>query len=169
MVARTTLKKAAHSTRQGPLCYTASMQERIFSKDDMDVAAREVLARLEALRGEGAMVLALSGDLGAGKTTLAQAIARALGLTETVTSPTFVIEKSYPLEGSSWERLIHIDAYRIEKEDELAAIGFSEACADPRHLIILEWPERVPGLVPQDAMRVSLIHKSESDRILRYA
>jgi tRNA threonylcarbamoyl adenosine modification protein YjeE len=145
------------------------MKERVFGKDGIEAVAREVLERLSAMPRTRASVLALSGDLGAGKTTLTQAIARILKVEPVVTSPTFVIEKSYPLSGAPWERLIHIDAYRIDDDSELAVLGFAASCDDPRNLIVLEWPERVSGLVPHDALGVTLVHNGEDERILRYA
>src|SRR3989338_7645376 len=68
-----------------------------------------------ASRERGATFVTLQGELGAGKTAFTQAVARALDVTETVTSPTFVLEKIYLLNGRQFKRLIHIDAYRLEK------------------------------------------------------
>ena len=101
-----------------------------------------------------ATVVALSGDLGAGKTTFAQAVARALGVEETVSSPTFVIEKVYQLSGQSFEKLIHIDAYRLESAHELEVLGWRETVADPNNLILIEWPERLAALVPEGAIHI---------------
>lgn len=101
-----------------------------------------------------ATVVALSGVLGAGKTTFTQAVAKALGVKETVTSPTFVIEKVYPLEGREFQRLIHIDAYRLKSADDLTHIHWSEITQDPANLVLLEWPERVEGAVPLGAIQI---------------
>lgn len=101
-----------------------------------------------------ATVVVLSGDLGAGKTTFVQAVAKALGVEEAVTSPTFVIEKIYQLKGQQFERLVHIDAYRLERAEELEKLGFRELLNDPGNLILLEWPERVPELIPDHAIRI---------------
>src|SRR3989338_11057767 len=68
-------------------------------------------------REEGATLVTLAGELGAGKTAFTQAVAKALGVEESVTSPTFVLEKIYGLTKSVFERLIHIDAYRLQKGD----------------------------------------------------
>lgn len=101
-----------------------------------------------------ATVLTLSGDLGAGKTTFAQAFAKALGVEEDVTSPTFVIEKIYLLKGQKFSRLIHIDAYRLENPQELEGLGFAELLRDPANVVLIEWPEKVAGLIPATAMRI---------------
>jgi len=125
----------------------------IKSGDEMRAAAREFIAALAA-SPRGATVLALSGDLGAGKTTFVQGLAAALGVTEKVTSPTFILEKIYPLSDQKWERLVHIDAYRLDGEYQLEALAWSETAADPGALIALEWPERIPGAIPESAIRL---------------
>jgi len=105
-----------------------------------------------------ATVVTLSGDLGAGKTTFVQGVARALGIQENVTSPTFVIEKIYNLSihppAGGFARLIHIDAYRLESEDELKVLGFSELLQDATNLILIEWPEKIPTLIPKSALKI---------------
>ena len=95
-----------------------------------------------------AAVLGLSGDLGAGKTTFVQHLARALGVTESVTSPTFVIMKSYATTDPQWQQLVHIDAYRIESVDELAVLGFATLLQQNNTIICIEWAERVASLLP---------------------
>ena len=110
-------------------------------------------------------MVALSGDLGAGKTTFAQGVAQALGVQETVTSPTFVIEKIYKLENAKWQRLIHIDAYRLKGAHELEVLGWKELVADTGNLILIEWPERVAEAIPEGATRISFEINGE-ERIL---
>jgi tRNA threonylcarbamoyladenosine biosynthesis protein TsaE len=120
-----------------------------------DEAALHIYAG-EFVRGltacERATLVTLSGDLGAGKTTFTQGVARALGVTDTVASPTYVIEKVYTLSGALWERLIHIDAYRLTSAHELQVLGWNEMIADPKNLILLEWPERVADILPQESI-----------------
>ncbi|QQS15362.1 MAG: tRNA (adenosine(37)-N6)-threonylcarbamoyltransferase complex ATPase subunit type 1 TsaE [Candidatus Moraniibacteriota bacterium] len=111
-------------------------------------------------------VVALSGELGAGKTTFSQGILAEMGATGPFTSPTFVIMKQYdlavPLEGI--ERIYHVDAYRIGEAD-LRAQGFAEWASDPNGVVLLEWPERVPGLVPETATRISFTVEKTGRRI----
>jgi tRNA threonylcarbamoyladenosine biosynthesis protein TsaE len=118
-------------------------------------AARTLVAGLRP-QTDTATIITLSGDLGAGKTTFTQGIARALGVEETVTSPTFVLEKVYELTDQKWERLIHIDAYRLVSEHELEVLGWHEMAQDPSNLIIIEWPEMVAELIPTDAIRITI-------------
>ncbi len=91
-----------------------------------------------------ALIVGLSGHLGAGKTAFVKAVAKSLGVTEDVTSPTFVIMKLYEINAASpWKRLIHIDAYRLERAEELEALGWEQLVADKNNLILVEWPENV--------------------------
>ena len=111
-------------------------------------------ARRITPRQDSATVITLSGDLGAGKTSFAQAFAKALGVEEVVTSPTFVIEKIYRLEEQRFARLIHIDAYRLDDPHELEPLGFDELLRDPGNLILIEWPEKAGSLVPEYAVKI---------------
>lgn len=97
----------------------------------------------------GATVVGLYGNLGAGKTTFTQSIAKAFGVTDTVNSPTFVIEKIYDLENQKFEKLIHIDAYRLEKSEELLHLGWREIISDSKNIILIEWPEKVLDIMPE--------------------
>ena len=98
-------------------------------------------------------MLALIGDLGAGKTTFVKALAAELGVSSEVRSPTFVIEQVYDLEQDQlFEQLIHIDAYRLENGDELTRLGWQKQVDDPGNLIIVEWAEHVKDVMPANAM-----------------
>jgi tRNA threonylcarbamoyladenosine biosynthesis protein TsaE len=118
---------------------------------ELGALARDVLAHFSKDKKEHALLIGLSGELGAGKTAFVQHAARELGIEASVASPTFVIEKIYPIEGNpKFDRLVHIDAYRLEKGSELLALGWVESYKDPRNLILLEWPERVRDILPPD-------------------
>ncbi len=110
--------------------------------------------------------IALSGELGAGKTTFAQGFLKGMGATGPFTSPTFVIMKRYdlPVSRNGIERVYHVDAYRVDEED-LRAQGFLEWTNDPSGIVLLEWPECAPGLVPQDALRISFTIEEEGRRV----
>lgn len=96
----------------------------------------------------GAQITGLSGHLGSGKTAFVKAVAKHLGISETVTSPTFVIMKMYPVHGNwKWKRLVHVDAYRLEDAEELESLDWKNVSADPGNLILLEWPENA-GIKP---------------------
>ena len=100
-------------------------------------------------KDDKAFVVGLSGDLGAGKTAFTKCIAKTLGVEDTVTSPTFVIEKIYELQGQKFSHLIHIDAYRLENGNELLNLGWNKIISDPSNIILIEWPERVSEVMPE--------------------
>ena len=126
-----------------------------------DEAATDDLGRqiAAALPDDAAgLVILLSGELGAGKSTLARAIIRALGHSGAVPSPTYTLIEPYEL-GS---RLIyHVDLYRISSEDELEFLGWSDLADGLR---IIEWPERVPGLARLADLRVRLDYEGAGRR-----
>ncbi len=114
---------------------------------------------------QGATILGFSGDLGAGKTTLTQAIASLLGVTETVVSPTFTIAKFYSIQTVAFDTLVHIDAYRIESTEELVPLGFAQLTEQPRTLIIIEWPERISSVLPKTT-QYFLINHADTERVI---
>ena len=119
--------------------------------------------------GTGATLITLSGELGAGKTAFTKAAAHTLGVAETVSSPTFVLEKIYLLPpGQLFKRLIHIDAYRLEQGSELAPLGFNEFMQNSENLILLEWPEKVADALPVPSKKLSLIVQSDGSRTISY-
>lgn len=111
-----------------------------------------------------AVIMGLYGDLGSGKTTFTQCVAKILGVKETVTSPTFVIEKIYKLEDKNFSHLIHIDAYRLESGKELETLGWKEISEDPKNLIFIEWPERVSEILPENIQKIYFKFVDESTR-----
>lgn len=92
---------------------------------------------------KGALVVGLSGHLGAGKTAFVKAVAKILGVSQEITSPTFVLMKFYDTTSKVWPHLVHIDAYRLEKPQELDALNWEKLVSDPHNLILVEWPENV--------------------------
>ena len=91
------------------------------------------------------MILALSGPLGAGKTTFVQVLAKALGVKEQPRSPTFSLLRAYalPREQHGIKRLVHIDAYRLETAADVYALDLESELAEPGTIIALEWPEQL--------------------------
>ncbi len=130
--------------------------------------ARLFTARL-APRTHGATLITLSGELGAGKTSFTQGMATALGVPGSVTSPTFVLEKIYPLFNAPFSKLIHIDAYRLTSGEDLRALGFDELMGDARNLLVVEWPEKVSDLLPAPAHRITLTIPESGGRSISYA
>lgn len=109
-------------------------------------------------------LICLSGDLGSGKTTLVQGIARGWGALDEATSPTFVIINQYRRADSA--RMYHLDAFRLSGAAEAEAMGFYELLESDGPLVI-EWPERIPGILPEERWWVQLSWVDESRRRLR--
>ena len=118
--------------------------------DEVELAAwGENFAR--ALRRPA--VVALSGELGAGKTTLVRAIARGLGVADAVTSPTFALVHRYDAGGAPvW----HVDAYRLKLADDVRDLGLEDMVKEPRGVVLVEWPERLGAAAPDFTHRIHL-------------
>lgn len=138
--------------------------------DNLKQLAGEVLASLPK-KEAGATIIALRGNLGAGKTTFVQALAHELGVAETVQSPTYVLMKSYPVPRGRFNMLIHIDAYRLEKAEEFAALKPETFLNNIGNLICIEWPERVEGALPTPdlVLNFSAEGVGEKERDISYA
>lgn len=128
----------------------------------LKAAAREVYMRARDLAPSGATVLALSGDLGAGKTTFMQIFADLLGVHEPVTSPTYTIMRRYETADQQFHSLTHIDAYRIEKIDEMRVLGFAALLGEKDTIIGIEWAENIAELLPEH--RIDLDFKLTGDK-----
>lgn len=107
-----------------------------------------------------ATVVALTGDLGAGKTAFVKALAEKLGIATTITSPTFTIISGYETTNERFKQLIHMDAYRIEEESELAPLRFVELLNQPDTLFCIEWANLIKEALPSDT---HWIHFSNAD------
>ncbi len=110
-----------------------------------------------------AVVLALRGELGAGKTTFVQQLAKQMGIRESVVSPTSVLMKKYALpEGLNpmgqkrrFKTLVHIDAYRLDSPKEFAALKPQEFLEDPSVLVVVEWPEKLGAELPAPDLTIN--------------
>ena len=129
--------------------------------------AQEVLAQAARIGSakESATILALRGDLGAGKTTFTQALARALGIEEPVQSPTYVLMKSYPLSrpGMPFSALVHIDAYRLEEPEQFRALKPDTFLDNKKNLVGVEWPERAQGVLPTPDLTINFSSEGASE------
>jgi tRNA threonylcarbamoyladenosine biosynthesis protein TsaE len=110
------------------------------------------------------MLVSLSGELGAGKTTLAQSICEGYGVEEPVTSPTYALVHRYDSPRSA---VLHVDLYRLDNEAQLTNIGWDDILNE-RALVIVEWPERAGNAMPADHLHIDLeyLEGDETRRVL---
>ena len=109
--------------------------------------------------------IALDGNLGAGKTVLSRGVARGLGITEPVTSPTFTVVQEYRLPDQPQHFFFHLDMYRIDSSEAALAFGIEDFLFSPQAITFVEWPERIPELLPESRTpRILLEHQDHAQR-----
>lgn len=136
--------------------------------ENLSTFARSFVDSLPTVEGEHAYIVGLSGDLGSGKTTFVQHLARELGVQDPVTSPTFVIAERYDIEHPPYTSLVHIDAYRLTPK-EAHTIGWEEFVQNPKNLVVVEWPEQLGSAFPADAPVLTFSVVGEGSRTVEYA
>ena len=111
-----------------------------------------------------ALVLALSGDLGSGKTTFVQGLARGFGIRSKIQSPTFLIIKNYKLKVRSYKLFTHIDAYRLKKPKDILTLDWREVAGDPKNIIAIEWARHIKKVLPKNHIDINFKHISKNKR-----
>lgn len=114
------------------------------------------------------IVVALEGELGAGKTTFTQAFAEALGVREHLKSPTFVLMKHYSIKpitnNQQLTTLYHLDCYRLRDSKDLEPLGIENILNNPENIILIEWAERVADILPRNHWIIHIDHVSDNER-----
>jgi tRNA threonylcarbamoyladenosine biosynthesis protein TsaE len=115
-------------------------------------------------------VIALIGDLGAGKTVFAKAFAKELGVKEEINSPTFNIIKTYQIKNREKNNRVfcHVDAYRLNNYQELLEIGIEEYLNDYNTIVLIEWADKIKELLPKDAYVIRIKHKENTKRVFYF-
>ena len=149
-------------------CYSHSVMKTqtytVATPEDFNMVIELVLQNMQA---QLIPVITLRGDLGAGKTTFTQQLAKHLGVTEHVVSPTFGIMKSYELfDHPYFDQLVHIDAYRIEDDSEIKPLRFEELLRQSRTLVVIEWPERIANILPIKKTEIVIEITNGEERIV---
>lgn len=145
----------------------------ITNLEGLERAVEKALALLTRKKEKKhAFVLALDGELGAGKTTFTQLLAKKLGVEEIVVSPTFVVMKFYTIQEDKSllgvSQLVHIDAYRIESNEEMNVLHFDEMCKKEDVLICIEWAERIQALLPKNTVHMHIESNSDESRTITF-
>jgi len=122
--------------------------------------ARSHLARLKC------PLIALYGDLGTGKTTFVQGLAKGFGITRRIISPTFVVVRGHRIRNkeSRIKNFYHIDLYRIENEKDIKGLGLEEIINNPQNIVAIEWAEKMEGLLSSKRWGVRFEYLSENKR-----
>ncbi len=121
-----------------------------------------------------AIILALSGNLGGGKTTFLQGFAKGLGIKEKILSPTFVIMKhfkikrptNYSLQTTHYSDFYHIDCYRLEKSRDILELGWKEIISNPKNIVAVEWPEHIKKILPKSTIFIDFKFIDENTRTI---
>lgn len=127
-------------------------------------------------RTDSATVLALAGNLGAGKTSFTQGFARSLGIKEKISSPTFVLLKIYKLPANqrrqklkNFKHLVHIDCYRLDSPRDLAHLGLKNILADKDAIVIIEWADKIRKLIPKNAIWLNFLYGDKpNQRLIKF-
>lgn len=116
--------------------------------------------------GKKALVVALEGELGAGKTVFVKGVARALGIKAKIKSPTFTLIKKYPIPNKPKPKsyLYHLDCYRLKDHHDLAVLGIKEILNDPKNLVLIEWSDRVKKILPKKHIKIHIDHIDKNTR-----
>jgi tRNA threonylcarbamoyladenosine biosynthesis protein TsaE len=133
------------------------IQLKIDSLSELDNVAEQIISSLD-----GRNVVLFRGGMGAGKTTLISRIVAQLGAEDTVTSPTFALVNEY--EGADKMLIYHFDFYRIDKVEEVFDLGYEEYFYSG-DLCLVEWPEKIEALIPDDVMTVKIKVEDDGQRI----
>ncbi len=138
------------------------------------VEETEALGATVASQAIPGVVVALHGELGSGKTTFMHGVAKQLGITGRVISPTFVIMRSYVInsrEVQEVDRLYHLDLYRLSSEKEIEEVGVLDLIKDPKNLVFIEWAEKMGTLLPEKRIDISFEYVDDKKRkinIIKY-
>lgn len=138
------------------------MEIKIENLQDIDRAAREFLDYLD--KRDGVRVVAFNAPMGAGKTTFIAALCRARGVIDDINSPTFSIVNEYV--DAAGETIFHFDCYRIKNLGEAMDIG-AEDYLDSGNLCLIEWPDVIDGILPDDTLRVEIRENGDGSRTVK--
>jgi len=121
------------------------------------------LAQNLAKKYQNGSVVALIGDLGAGKTTFTQGFAKGLGITQKLLSPTFVLMRQYRIPGNR-NMLLHIDLYRLDEIDQIQQLGIQEIIDNQDNIVLIEWADKLGSLLPKNAVKIKINLIKEDQR-----
>lgn len=133
------------------------------SSDETRIIGKEIAQKITSRK-----VYLLYGDLGSGKTTFVQGFAEGLGITRRISSPTFIIMRSYEIRNKNQElrikNLYHLDLYRTNSERDLEGLGLKEILNNSTNIVMIEWPERMGLLIPENGVKIEFEYLNDEER-----
>jgi L-threonylcarbamoyladenylate synthase len=156
--------------RQGEIRIKDKNEVLSRSEENTQNLGKELWQKYESYKGKRTIVFALEGEMGTGKTQFTKGLARAMGITELVTSPTFALENEY---GQKDKKLFHFDAWRLDNSKELDALGFGDLIKN-KSVVSIEWAERVADTIRKFDDEAIIIWvkiefgKNENDRLISW-
>jgi tRNA threonylcarbamoyladenosine biosynthesis protein TsaE len=139
----------------------SAIVSRAYQLEDLAAISKETISLAAELK-----IWLIEGDMGAGKTTLVKAIGKEMGIQNTISSPTFSIVNEYTTANN--ETVYHFDFYRLKTEAEAYDLGANEYF-DSGNLCIVEWPEKIPSLIPEHFFKINLEINDSQSRTIHYA
>ena len=141
------------------------------SEQDTKQIAQTIMQKLILKHPQGPLFVGLVGDLGAGKTAFVKGVSEFFSISETISSPTFVIQKIYPISSvnqhmkhHSFQKLVHMDLYRLEDETKLQTIRWEEYKNNPGNILCVEWPNQIWANAPSDMVEITMKHREDNKR-----
>lgn len=128
------------------------------------IVETQKIAQNLAQKYQNGAIIALSGPLGAGKTTFVQGFTKALKIKQRIISPTFILMREYNIPNYREGKLYHIDLYRLEKDIEIKMLGLEEIMNNPHNIILIEWAEKLTSLSSYQTVKISLQPVTEKER-----
>lgn len=131
-----------------------------------------IFLKARAKKEKNAQVVGLIGELGSGKTTFIQGLAKGLGIKEKITSPTFVLLKKYQTQATRYRLHVtsfyHLDCYRLKSAKDLPALGFEEIRQRPKTVVLIEWAEKVKKQLPPNTLFIKFEYLDKNKRKISY-
>lgn len=144
-----------------PVIYTTKVE-------DLSLVAKNIIDTLSDAHKGTASVIFLNGDLGAGKTTFSQDVAKYLGVEDKVVSPTFILKKEYRTTHEHFKKLIHIDAYRFNDPKEARVLRLEDDLEISSNVIIIEWPDKIPPVKNDVTVSFEVVDEETRDVKIEY-
>ncbi|MDD4990353.1 MAG: tRNA (adenosine(37)-N6)-threonylcarbamoyltransferase complex ATPase subunit type 1 TsaE [Candidatus Pacebacteria bacterium] len=136
------------------------------AKETKDLAEKILVNLIKKSPKDKALVLVLQGNLGSGKTTFTQGLAKYLGIKQRITSPTFVMMKRFKIYDLRFKNFYHFDCYRLNKPEEILNLGWQETIVNPKNIVAIEWPEKIKKFLPKETVYLKFKFINENQRVI---